>query len=66
MAVGTAGYTAALCVNALVAAGVTPDEGPAIVTGAAGGVGSVGDRAARQGRLARHRLDGRAPARPTI
>jgi len=41
MAVGTAGYTAALCVDALVAAGVTPAQGPAIVTGAAGGVGSV-------------------------
>jgi len=41
MAVGTAGYTAALCVEALVAAGVTPAQGPAIVTGAAGGVGSV-------------------------
>ena len=41
MAVGTAGYTAALCVDALVAAGVTPDKGPAIVTGAAGGVGST-------------------------
>jgi len=41
MAVGTAGYTAALCVEALVAAGVTPAQGPAIVTGAVGGVGSV-------------------------
>src|SRR5947209_5061209 len=41
MAIGTAGYTAALAVNALEAAGQTPDRGPAIVTGAAGGVGSV-------------------------
>ena len=41
MAVGTAGYTAALCVLALEAAGVTPSMGPAVVTGAAGGVGSV-------------------------
>ena len=41
MAVGTAGYTAALCVDAIEAAGVTPSSGPAIVTGAAGGVGSV-------------------------
>jgi acrylyl-CoA reductase (NADPH) len=41
MAVGTAGYTAALCVDALFAAGVSPDKGPAIVTGAAGGVGST-------------------------
>ena len=41
MAVGTAGYTAALCVDVIEAAGVTPASGPAIVTGAAGGVGSV-------------------------
>lgn len=41
MAVGTAGYTAMLCVLAIEGAGVTPDKGPVIVTGAAGGVGSV-------------------------
>ena len=41
MAIGTAGYTAALAVDALEAAGVSPDMGPAVVTGAAGGVGSV-------------------------
>ncbi len=41
MAVGTAGYTAALCLDAIEAAGVAPAMGPAIVTGAAGGVGSV-------------------------
>lgn len=41
MAVGTAGYTAMLSVMALERAGVTPDKGPVIVTGAAGGVGSV-------------------------
>jgi len=41
MAVGTAGYTAALCVLAIEAAGVTPAQGPVVVTGAAGGVGSV-------------------------
>jgi acrylyl-CoA reductase (NADPH) len=41
MAIGTAGYTAALCVDALVDAGVTPDQGPLLVTGATGGVGSV-------------------------
>ena len=40
MAVGTAGYTAALCVLALERYGLTPDRGPALVTGAAGGVGS--------------------------
>ena len=41
MAIGTAGYTAALAVNALEAAGLAPDQGPAVVTGAAGGVGSI-------------------------
>lgn len=41
MAVGTAGYTAMLCVMALERHGVTPDGGPVLVTGAAGGVGSV-------------------------
>ena len=41
MAVGTAGFTAALCLDAIEAAGVAPAMGPAIVTGAVGGVGSV-------------------------
>lgn len=41
MAIGTAGYTAMLCLMALEKHGTTPDMGPAIVTGAAGGVGSV-------------------------
>lgn len=41
MAIGTAGYTAMLCVLALEDAGVTPDKGSVVVTGAAGGVGSV-------------------------
>lgn len=41
MAVGTAGYTAMLCVMALERHGITPERGPVIVTGAAGGVGSV-------------------------
>jgi acrylyl-CoA reductase (NADPH) len=41
MAVGTAGYTAMLSVMALERHGVTPDKGPVVVTGAAGGVGSV-------------------------
>ncbi len=41
MAIGTAGYTAMLAVIALEKTGVTPDRGAAIVTGAAGGVGSV-------------------------
>jgi len=41
MAIGTAGYTAMLCVLALEDHGVMPDSGPVLVTGAAGGVGSV-------------------------
>jgi acrylyl-CoA reductase (NADPH) len=41
MALGTAGYTSMLCVQALQDAGVQPGDGPVLVTGAAGGVGSV-------------------------
>lgn len=41
MAIGTAGYTAMLCVMALEKQGLTPDSGDVVVTGAAGGVGSV-------------------------
>jgi len=41
MAIGTAGYTAMLAVMALERAGLNPTRGPMIVTGAAGGVGSV-------------------------
>ena len=41
MAIGTAGYTAMLCVLALERFGVTPDHGEILVTGANGGVGSV-------------------------
>src|SRR5271156_5331472 len=41
MAIGTAGYTAMLCVMGLEREGVTPDKGDIVVTGAAGGVGSV-------------------------
>ncbi|MFT3660251.1 MAG: MDR family oxidoreductase [Gordonia sp. (in: high G+C Gram-positive bacteria)] len=41
MGIGTAGYTAMLCVLALEKHGVTPDDGEILVTGAAGGVGSV-------------------------
>ena len=40
-AIGTAGYTAMLCVMALQRHGVTPEQGEIVVTGAAGGVGSV-------------------------
>lgn len=41
MAIGVAGYTAMLCVMALEEQGITPTHGEIVVTGAAGGVGSV-------------------------
>jgi acrylyl-CoA reductase (NADPH) len=41
MAVGTAGYTAMLCVMALERHGITPGDGEILVSGAAGGVGSI-------------------------
>ncbi len=41
MAIGTAGYTASLCLLTLERNGITPERGKVLVTGAAGGVGSV-------------------------
>ena len=41
MMLGTAGFTAGLCVDALQKHGVTPDRGEVVVTGASGGVGSI-------------------------
>lgn len=41
MGIGTAGYTAMLCVNAIRNHGIRPQDGPILVTGASGGVGSV-------------------------
>src|SRR5437588_2536985 len=41
MALGTAGFTAAQCVQAIVLNGVTPDAGEILVTGATGGVGCL-------------------------
>ena len=41
MAIGTAGFTAMLCVMTLEEAGITPDKGTVLVTGASGGVGSI-------------------------
>lgn len=40
-AIGTAGFTAAMSVQALIDRGITPQDGPIVVTGATGGVGSV-------------------------
>lgn len=42
MILGTAGFTAGLCVDKLESFGMSPDRGPVVVTGATGGVGSVG------------------------
>ena len=44
MILGTAGFTAALCVQKLESVGMTPSSGPVLVTGATGGVGSVAVR----------------------
>lgn len=41
MTLGTAGFTAAQCVDALLHAGITPNKGEVVVTGATGGVGSL-------------------------
>ncbi|WPD22048.1 MAG: YhdH/YhfP family quinone oxidoreductase [Candidatus Electrothrix scaldis] len=41
MQIGTAGFTAAQCVERLISLGVRPDQGPVLVTGATGGVGST-------------------------
>ena len=41
MAIGTAGFTAMLCVDALLNHGIKPEDGPVLVTGASGGVGSI-------------------------
>ncbi|MCQ4087267.1 acryloyl-CoA reductase [Saccharibacillus sp. JS10] len=41
MILGTAGFTAAMSVDAILSAGITPENGPVLVTGASGGVGSV-------------------------
>ena len=50
MALGTAGFTAAMCLLAMERNGTTPEQGPILVTGATGGVGSIAvDILARQG-----------------
>ena len=50
MALGTAGFTAAMCLLAMERNGTTPDQGPILVTGATGGVGSIAvDILAQQG-----------------
>lgn len=41
MIIGTAGYTAALCVQRIIEYGITPEQGNILITGATGGVGSI-------------------------
>ncbi len=60
MAIGTAGYTAMLCVMALERHGLTPEQGPVAVTGAAGGVGSVAVALLAQRGFSVHAVTGRA------
>ena len=60
MALGTAGFTAALCLYRMEANGQTPDKGPIVVTGATGGVGSIAiDLLTRAGYEA-HAITGKA------
>jgi acrylyl-CoA reductase (NADPH) len=59
MAIGTAGYTAALAVLALDRHGLTPERGPIAVTGAAGGVGSVAVALLSKRGFAVHAVTGR-------
>ena len=56
MAIGTAGFTAMLSLMAIERAGLAPSSGPALVTGAAGGVGSMAISL-----LAGQGLDGQSP-----
>ena len=65
MAVGVAGYTAMLCVMALEEQGVKPADGEILVTGAAGGVGTVSIVILRKLGFTRHRLDWPLRKRPT-
>jgi acrylyl-CoA reductase (NADPH) len=60
MAVGTAGFTAMLCVMVLEDAGVRPGGPPVVVTGAAGGVGSIAVALLARRGYAVHAVTGRA------
>ena len=62
-AIGTAGFTAAMSVQALMDRGITPDDGPIVVTGATGGVGSVSVDLLGSGGLRSGGVDGKSPKR---
>lgn len=66
MAIGTAGYSAALCVDALVDAGVSPEQGPVLVTGATGGVGSVAIALLKAAGFEVHALTGKMDEAPYL
>ena len=60
MRIGTAGYTAMLCCNALRDQGVKPESGPIIVSGATGGVGSIAVNILAKRGYEVHALSGKA------
>lgn len=64
MALGTAGYTAMLCVMALQQMGVVPADGPLAVSGAGGGVGSVAIMLLSRLGFEVHAITGRASEEP--
>ncbi len=59
MIMGTAGFTAALCLHRMEAAGQTPDMGPIVVTGATGGVGSLALQILTQAGYTAHAITGK-------
>lgn len=59
-AIGTAGYTAAMCVQALERHGLQPQDGPILVTGATGGVGSIALMLLARAGFEVHALTGKA------
>ena len=60
MILGTAGFTAALCVHKLESVGMSVEGGPVLVTGATGGVGSVAVRLLSQAGYETHAVTGKA------
>ena len=66
MAIGTAGYTAMLCLLRLEELGLTPAAGPVLVTGATGGVGSVALMLLAKRGFEPHALTGRPQEEPYL
>jgi putative YhdH/YhfP family quinone oxidoreductase len=59
MAIGTAGFTAALCLYRMEANGQTPEKGPIVVTGATGGVGTIAINLLTQAGYEAHAISGK-------